>query len=143
MGRSHTIWRGPAEYCKKHGAGVTSANKFIHNLENKQDINKWRETSKLKWPNENEKYKTIFFNASFLKFLSFLPFIHFTRFRRPSGNRDLPMTQRGPAEEAVLTYVKREITCCRYTVVAIWHPRPSCWPPTHAKLPPPPLLGSF
>ena len=26
--------------CKKNGAGVTSANKFIHNLEYKEDINK-------------------------------------------------------------------------------------------------------
>ena len=49
MGRSHTIWRGPAESCKKNGAGVTSANKFIHNLEYKQDIKKRRETCKLKW----------------------------------------------------------------------------------------------
>jgi hypothetical protein len=26
--------------CKKNGAGVRSANKFIHNLEYKEDINK-------------------------------------------------------------------------------------------------------
>ena len=38
----------------KNGAGVTSANTFIHNLEYKQDINKRRETCKLKSPNENE-----------------------------------------------------------------------------------------
>ena len=48
MGRSHTIWRGPAESCKKNGAGVTSANEFIHNLEYKQAIKKRRETCKLK-----------------------------------------------------------------------------------------------
>jgi hypothetical protein len=39
----------------KKGAGVTSANKFKHNLEYKQDINERRETCKLKSPNENEK----------------------------------------------------------------------------------------
>jgi hypothetical protein len=43
MGRPHTIWRGRAESCKNNGAGVTSANKFIHNLENKRDINKRRD----------------------------------------------------------------------------------------------------
>jgi hypothetical protein len=44
-----TIWRGPVESCKKNGAGVTSASKFLHNLEYKQDIKKRRETCKLKW----------------------------------------------------------------------------------------------
>ena len=44
-----TIWRGPAESCKKNGAGVTSASKFLHNLEYKQDIKKRRETCKLNW----------------------------------------------------------------------------------------------
>jgi hypothetical protein len=34
-----TIWRGPAESCKKNGAGVTSASKFLHN----------RKTCKLNW----------------------------------------------------------------------------------------------
>ena len=49
MGRSHTIWRGPAESCKKNDAGVTSANEFLHNLEYKQAIKKRRETCKLNW----------------------------------------------------------------------------------------------
>jgi hypothetical protein len=33
----------------KNGAGVTSASKFLHNLEYKQDIKKRRETCKSKW----------------------------------------------------------------------------------------------
>jgi hypothetical protein len=49
LGRSHTICRGPAESCKKNSAGVTSANKFVHDLEYEQAIKKRRETCKLKW----------------------------------------------------------------------------------------------
>jgi hypothetical protein len=53
----------PAESCKKHGAGVTSANKFIHNLEYiKQDIIKRCETCKLKWRLLIRAWKEAFFN---------------------------------------------------------------------------------
>jgi hypothetical protein len=40
---SASSWRRPAESCKK----MAPANKFIHNLEYKQDVKKRRETCKL------------------------------------------------------------------------------------------------
>ena len=42
---SASSWRWPAESCKK----MAPANKFIHNLEYKQDVKKRRETCELKW----------------------------------------------------------------------------------------------
>jgi hypothetical protein len=71
-----TIWRGPAESCKKNGAGVTSASKFLQNLEYKQDIKKRRETckgrmwkeaffnEKVCYPHQHCTNKTAFFNEA-------------------------------------------------------------------------------
>jgi hypothetical protein len=48
MGRSRS-GEGLRNLVKKNGAGVTSASKFLRNLEYKQDIKKRRETCKLNW----------------------------------------------------------------------------------------------